>query len=251
MNMQQNALGAGRPVRPRHASPRPERVPFAIPSPNRPLRPREAPRADDELEPSTSPATPLVGAPVGVEIGEDWPAVRAYATRIQNFSRSLLDDAQQQIVYVDPVAALEAAAKWGTDEELEAARELAVRAKKRGPKQSAADVTWFAQFRAFRLVFEQWLDQVTSVSPGMQAKDAWSKNADFEKQLRTLITSYLLLSGTKVSQPLPETLETDDGKPAKSLLDAAASVAGALGSGASMLGIGAAIGIGALVLLRR
>ena len=161
----------------------------------------------------------IAGAPVGVTIGEDWPAVRAYAERVDRFARVLDRDTEQQTVYAKP-SELEAAAKnadtWGTDEsagELRAkAKLLATRAAKRGAEQTAKDLAFAAKWDAWVAEWRPWFDAVQGSSPGVPPSQAWERIQAFEGRLRELHAQFAALGGTKATEAPPTTFETPTGK---------------------------------------
>lgn len=152
-----------------------------------------------------------MGAPVDV-LENGWAEVREYALRIDRAVRRLNTDARNQIVYTDPKRLDDIASEWGEDDTSSEAAELRARAKSRGGAQTVKDLEWSVRWDAFRLEWDTWLGDVQSMSPGVPASAAWSRQVDFEGRLRTFYTQYAQLGGTSVSEGLPETLSTASGK---------------------------------------
>lgn len=162
-----------------------------------------------------------VGAPIGVEIGEDWPSVRAYADRIE-FARKDLDaDVDKQIVWVDPATVLKKAAGgaggdpfggYGSDL-AKVAKVMQERAAARGPEQTAKDLAWADRWARWEFEWAQWYKRVHSSSPGIPPKEAWLTQQAYEQRLRALHADFAKLGGTSPTAKLPETLESPTGKP--------------------------------------
>ena len=164
---------------------------------------------------------PRIGAvPVLVSAGLGWDDVRAYAVRIDDAAESLDADSTAQIVYADPVAVAAAAKGSGgsvlSDPSADFAKEaakLAARAKARGPEATARDLEWSTRWAQFWKEWKAWFATVTG-PPGLapSGSASWERNQFFERRLRELAALYQALPGTKVSQPLPESLEASTGK---------------------------------------
>lgn len=141
-----------------------------------------------------------------------WPEVREYARRIDRAVSNLRKDAYAQIVYARPEKLDDIAAEWGEDDVSEEAEELRARAKLRGGPQTLRDLEWASRWDLFRYEWDTWFGDVNSYSPGVPASSAWARQVDLEGRLRTFYAQYAQLGGTAVSEGLPETLTTPNGK---------------------------------------
>lgn len=176
------------------------------------IEPRQLWSRDPPPEELEERARVIVGAPLGVDLGEDWPAVRLYAARLGDAFASLDADARAQIVYQDPAALADTAADWGTGTPASVAV-LEDRAAKRGPQQTAKDLAWAGRFGPLYTSFLQWRYDIDSISPGRSTSTAWAEAQNFEARLRQLAGDFTAQLGGKITNPLPKSLETPTGEP--------------------------------------
>lgn len=159
-------------------------------------------------------ARTVLGAPVTVDIGLGGrDAVRQYGTRLEADATRLEDDAEAQIVFVDPgdLATIQKEYGEGTTAAVAA---LTARAAARGPAQTQKDLAWSA-------AYEQWITQLRAFNAQIQTFDltgpsvteAWSQLQTFDKGFRAHYDAFSKLGGTKVSFVPPQTYETATGKP--------------------------------------
>lgn len=195
--------------------------------------------------PARSMRQPIaIGAPLGVELGEDWPAVREYGARVDAYAQSLNHDARAQIVFADPVALEQIAKDYGTGAPA-AVAELRARIAARGNAQASKDLAWSARWNPFVVEWTAFRVDLESASPGVPPTIAWGRIQGYEGRLRELAASFGTLGGTTISNPLPPTLETGSGKPDDNTNDTIATVAKAAGV------IGVALALGAVAKLVR
>lgn len=171
-------------------------------------------------------AMQLAGVPVNVSLGIGWSDVRAYSQRLNEYTDSLDADAEAQIVFVDPET-IEAQAKIEEKKGVltggptvaaelrKVAKVLRARAAARGPEATARDLEWSSRWVDFFGRWKLWYSEVMGPSAlAPSGSVSWEKNQAFDSELRQFVALFGALKGTKVTRPLPESIESPTGKKA-------------------------------------